>query len=239
MRNKTLICVLVYLFLIIFPSCKENSTTPDIRNLLMINSFTANPTKILYGKSSTLSWSISNAKSVEIDQGIGPVPSSGSKEVSPEETTTYTLTAKNNDGQKTKTCRVEVKARAIMVLDGDLQESYTLSGSPRFEGYVKNIGNMPCHMVIVTITCYSDEEKTTIIDVAYAFPSNLGYIMPGQRVYFEAIASEANSHKDIKAIDIKIDWVDSQSNLLSQIHTFILSQLRHRENHKNTKYTLS
>jgi len=189
----------------------------------MINSFTANPTKILYGGSSTLSWSVSNATSVEIDQGIGPVPSSGSKEINPEETTTYTLTAKNSDNQITKTCQVEVEARAIMVLDGDLQKTYTFSGTPRFEGYVKNIGNMTGHMVIVAISCYSDARKTTIIDVAYAFPSNLGDIRPGQRVYFEAIASDVNSHDDIKAIDVKIDWVDSQGNLFSQTYTFILS----------------
>lgn len=223
MKTKILIWGLVFLFLIIFSSCKESPTTPDIKNPLMINSFTANPTKILYGESFTLSWSVSNAINIEIDQGIGPVPSSGSKEIYPEETTTFTLTAKNSDDQITKTCQIEVEARAIMVLDGDLQKTYAFSGSPRFEGYVKNIGNMLCHMVTVTITCYSDAGKTTIIDVAYAFPSNLGYIMPGQRVYFEAIASDVNSHDDIKATDVKIDWVDSQGNLFSQIYTFILS----------------
>ena len=45
----------------------------------------------------TLRWSVSGATSVSIDQGIGSVALSGSTTVSPDETTTYTLTAANGD----------------------------------------------------------------------------------------------------------------------------------------------
>jgi len=38
----------------------------------------------------TLSWSVSNATSASIDQGIGSVALSGTTSVSPDETTTYT-----------------------------------------------------------------------------------------------------------------------------------------------------
>jgi RHS repeat-associated protein len=64
-----------------------------------INSFSANPGTVNSGQSSTLSWSITNATSASIDQGVGSVNSAGgSIDVSPATTTTYTLTATNAMG---------------------------------------------------------------------------------------------------------------------------------------------
>ena len=64
-------------------------------------SFSANPTSIILPQSSTLSWSCSYADSCEIDQGIGPVSKiSGTQEVRPSQTTTYTLTCDGFDGPK-------------------------------------------------------------------------------------------------------------------------------------------
>ena len=54
--------------------------------------FSADPSFIEPGEPVTLSWS-SNAESVSIDNGIGPVASSGSLNVTPAKTTEYTLTA--------------------------------------------------------------------------------------------------------------------------------------------------
>lgn len=60
-----------------------------------INSFTANPSSINSGQSSTLTWDVSNATSVSISPTVGTVSSSGTSVVSPTATTTYTLTAQN------------------------------------------------------------------------------------------------------------------------------------------------
>ena len=57
--------------------------------------FTANPSTIKLGEKSTLSWEVHDCTSVEIDEGIGLVSGTGSIEVSPLVTTTYTLEAKN------------------------------------------------------------------------------------------------------------------------------------------------
>ena len=65
---------------------------------LTISSFTASPSSITSGGSSTLSWSVSGATSVSLNQGIGDVTSLTSKSVSPSTTTTYTLTAANSSG---------------------------------------------------------------------------------------------------------------------------------------------
>ncbi len=59
----------------------------------MINSFTAEPSTIEAGQSSTLSWSISNATDMSIDHGVGAVQSSGQRQVFPRTSTTYMLTA--------------------------------------------------------------------------------------------------------------------------------------------------
>jgi len=57
-----------------------------------ISNFTASPESILTNQSSTLSWSVTGATSLSIDQGIGSVLSRNSQQVTPTETTTYTLT---------------------------------------------------------------------------------------------------------------------------------------------------
>jgi hypothetical protein len=43
----------------------------------IINSFEAMPNPVIFGSSSNLSWSTTDAESVYIDQGIGVVPPNG------------------------------------------------------------------------------------------------------------------------------------------------------------------
>jgi hypothetical protein len=64
--------------------------------------FTVTPSEINSGGSSTLKWEAKDATSVIIDQGIGELPASGSKELSPSKTTAYTLTATNSGGTVTR-----------------------------------------------------------------------------------------------------------------------------------------
>ena len=72
--------------------------------------FTANPTSISPGGSSTLSWTSSNATSATIDNGVGSVTpvAGGSVQVSPTTTTTYTLTLTGVGGQTTLQATVTV-----------------------------------------------------------------------------------------------------------------------------------
>jgi hypothetical protein len=75
--------------------------------------FTASPTSIAAGQSSTLSWNTTNATTVSINQGIGTVTASGTRSVSPTATTTYTLTATNGAGSTTATTTVTVGSSKI------------------------------------------------------------------------------------------------------------------------------
>ena len=70
-------------------------------------SLTASPASIERGQSSTLTWSTENATTVTID-GIGTVDANGSRDVSPNDSTTYTLTAKGPGGDASANARVTV-----------------------------------------------------------------------------------------------------------------------------------
>jgi hypothetical protein len=58
-----------------------------------ISKFKASETMVLRGSTVTLSWNVSNADSVIIDNGIGPVSATGTRNVTVWSTTTYTLMA--------------------------------------------------------------------------------------------------------------------------------------------------
>ncbi len=64
----------------------------------VINLFNANPSYIQPGQGVVLTWTVSNATTVILSPGIGSVPNSGSYNVTPGYTTTYTLYATNSDG---------------------------------------------------------------------------------------------------------------------------------------------
>lgn len=72
-------------------------------------SLSANPQTIDKGQSSTLTWQTTNATEVSID-GIGAVQPNGSQQVTPEDSTTYHLTAKGAGGTQEATARVTVNA---------------------------------------------------------------------------------------------------------------------------------
>ncbi len=75
----------------------------------VIASFSANPSTINAGQSSTLSWgAVTNATSAAIDPDIGGVPTPGSTTVSPNTTRTYTLTATGCGGTVRKQVTIVV-----------------------------------------------------------------------------------------------------------------------------------
>ena len=84
------------------PTITLTSTAPTIA------SFSAAPSQIAAGQRSTLTWSVSGATTVSLDNGIGDVSNLTSTSVAPAQTTTYTLTATNSAGAATATATVTV-----------------------------------------------------------------------------------------------------------------------------------
>ncbi|HXE91434.1 MAG TPA: peptidoglycan-associated lipoprotein Pal [Terriglobales bacterium] len=70
-------------------------------------SISASPTTIQRGQAATLTWHTSNADSAVIS-GIGSVAASGSQAVTPEASTTYSLTAKGPGGEASDSVRITV-----------------------------------------------------------------------------------------------------------------------------------
>ncbi|PIE03316.1 MAG: hypothetical protein CSA81_02630 [Acidobacteria bacterium] len=85
-------------------------TSQDINlvQLPVVISFTAAPTTINSGESSTLSWETVNADYVELSGIAGPFPATGQVVVSPASTTSYTLTAINGNGSSSDQVSVTV-----------------------------------------------------------------------------------------------------------------------------------
>ena len=71
-------------------------------------SLSANPAVVKQGQCATLTWSSADAATVAIDQGIGKVDGSGTKEVCPPTTTQYTITAAGDGGSRTASTAVRV-----------------------------------------------------------------------------------------------------------------------------------
>jgi peptidoglycan-associated lipoprotein len=69
----------------------------------------ANPNVIQQGQSSVLTWQTSNANEITI-AGLGTLPPSGSRSITPSESTTYTLVAKGPGGTKEVSARVTLNA---------------------------------------------------------------------------------------------------------------------------------
>jgi hypothetical protein len=107
--------LLFFSLLLLFISCAGDTSGKGGLSFPIINSFTASPGSLWRSGTVTLSWSVNNADSVSIDEGIGSVSSSGSKDVSIEWTKgiiKFTLTAVNSDGSRTAEANLRVYAKS-------------------------------------------------------------------------------------------------------------------------------
>jgi RHS repeat-associated protein len=82
-------------------------------------SITASPDAIILGSAATLTWTSTNADKVSIDPGIGAVDPTGSRAVTPQESTTYTITATNDGGTATASTQVTVYIPPTVTLSVD------------------------------------------------------------------------------------------------------------------------
>lgn len=113
-KMRVKILVLGLICFVIFAYC-NSPADPEIEEVLKLPSidyFTARHNHSIaqdgrWNSYFTLSWSVINAMSVSIDQGIGEVSAEGTIGVQISERTAYTLTATNKNGKKTASCWIE------------------------------------------------------------------------------------------------------------------------------------
>ncbi len=75
----------------------------------IVDYFVVNPNVVIQGNPAELSWKVSGAQTVFIDNGIGQVTASGVRTIIPQISTTYTLTASNAGGSITASAQVTVQ----------------------------------------------------------------------------------------------------------------------------------
>lgn len=83
------------------------SVEPPGRDAPVVKQFTASPNIIKKGQSATLKWETVAASAVTVEGKT--VPAEGSMQVSPDDTTTYTIIATSTDGTQYQTVTVNVK----------------------------------------------------------------------------------------------------------------------------------
>jgi peptidoglycan-associated lipoprotein len=122
-RSRILIPVALLVALVAVAGCKKKEaplsnaeTAPAATTAAApIAKITATPTVISAGDQVQLSWRTVDATSVSID-GLGDVPTSGVKTVTPAESTSYHLVARGTGGSADATARVTVNAPPAVVV---------------------------------------------------------------------------------------------------------------------------
>src|ERR1035437_7305698 len=100
-----------FVFLVLIAAaCKKKVPPPAPAAAAPSVTLAADPTSIQRGQSSTLRWSSQNATDLNIDPGVGSVGPSGTRSVSPNDSTTYSITAKGAGGAAEASARVTVTA---------------------------------------------------------------------------------------------------------------------------------
>jgi hypothetical protein len=128
-----------------------SSTTVQVTPPPPSATLTASATSIAFGQSVTLTWNTANASAIFLDQGIGAIPATGSRVVSPAATTTYTLVANSSVGppaSQSVTVQVNPKVRVFQNV-GFSGVSQDINGPVVF--------NAPLDRQISSIQIFTDE----------------------------------------------------------------------------------
>jgi hypothetical protein len=141
----------------------------------VINSFTVSPASITPGQSATLRWDVTGCTNVTIDQSIGAVSLNGTRLVSPDKTTTYTLNAVNEIGTSAATVQIIVGETPVTKVD--LYSIAAEDGQVRKDGYVGSapiVGDTKSGMTIQAFFSFdlsSIPEGATIKSVSLYLPA--------------------------------------------------------------------
>jgi peptidoglycan-associated lipoprotein len=161
-RSRILIPVVLLVALAAVSGCKKKQpppppeTAPPVTAPAPTAELTATPSVISAGDQVQLTWRTTNATSVSID-GIGQVPTSGVKTVTPTETTTYNLTATGDGGTANASASVTVNAPPAVVVPTN-----TMSAEEEFKAHV-----LPIFFDYDSYDIRTDAQATLSNDASY------------------------------------------------------------------------
>ena len=126
-RNRILIPVALLLAMITVAGCKKKPVPPPppppppVVVPAPTAQISATPTVVTAGDQVVLTWRTTDASSAQID-GIGDVPTSGTKTVTPAESTSYHLTVRGEGGSAEASARVTVNPPPAVVAPPTMSE---------------------------------------------------------------------------------------------------------------------
>jgi peptidoglycan-associated lipoprotein len=138
-RSRVLVPALLLVAMVAVGGCKKKhpapppEPAPPVAAPAPTAQITASPTSISAGDQVTLTWKTTDATSVSIE-GIGDVPTTGTKTVTPTTSTSYHLVARGEGGMTDATARVTVSAPPPIQ-----QPTNTMSAEEEFKANVQDI----------------------------------------------------------------------------------------------------
>ncbi|HTH43123.1 MAG TPA: peptidoglycan-associated lipoprotein Pal [Terracidiphilus sp.] len=139
-RNRILVPALLLVALVAVSGCKKKqplpppqAAPPPASVAAPTAQLTATPTVVSAGDQVQLSWRTTDATTVSID-GIGDVPTSGVKTVTPTQSTTYHLVARGDGGSADASASVTVNAPPAVQVPTN-----TMSAEEEFKANVQDI----------------------------------------------------------------------------------------------------
>jgi peptidoglycan-associated lipoprotein len=162
LRNRILVPVVLLVALAAVSGCKKKQPPPPAQTAPPVTApaptaeLTATPDVISAGDQVQLTWRTTNAASVTID-GIGDVPTSGVKTVTPTVTTTYNLTATGDGGTANASATVTVNAPPAVQVPTN-----TMSAEEEFKAHV-----LPIFFDYDSYSIRSDAQATLSSDASY------------------------------------------------------------------------
>jgi peptidoglycan-associated lipoprotein len=138
-RSKIFVPVVLLVALVAVAGCKKKqppppaATAPAATAPAPTAQLTASPTDVTAGDQVVLTWKTTDATSVSID-GIGDVPTSGVKSVTPSVSTTYHLVARGEGGTAEASARVTVNAPPAVAVPTN-----TMTAEEEFKANVQDI----------------------------------------------------------------------------------------------------
>jgi hypothetical protein len=154
--------IILILLIVGFSGCNDIDLEEGAQ--LSIQYFTSEPQIIEKGEYTNLSWIVTSAQSVIIDNGIGNVSNVGTQIVIPEKTTTYILTAKNSS-------KILTASTTVIIVNKSTTEDIKIPDV----NFSKNV-----ELKTLTITDISDSILWSDIQVINGDkPSSSGYVYIG------------------------------------------------------------
>jgi len=177
--NKILVLFCIIVVSVLMTGCRE---------IPIVGNFSASPSTIIPGESSTLTWSTSLAVDVTITPGVGTVDLDGSTSVSPVVTTVYILTAYN---EMAESVTAEVTVTVIPLNVNELHGSININSTPP-GAEIHLDGENTGETTPTTLTAVAVGEHTiTLILLYYQAWQTMFNVMAGQTTIIDAILISA------------------------------------------------